>query len=277
MYSGPYAFSGPNPRPGAYITYYIGDESGSGGSFSLGVYDRQGEKVATLRGPRSRGLHRVIWNLRTQGDTQEAEPQARSRYRRSSAGSYCLPGDYTVIMELNGTRMEKPLTVKPDPRHTFTLEERRRNQELVAEIGALNRSGTQLIRDMEDLSAQLTDVESRLRAAGIKDQALSRRLQGIKQKVEKIQTAYSYSVEGRTGYRRPVLVALRGGTLPEQLSRLRGSVSRYQGAPTQTQVDHFREIKRAVEPLLALAAEIRESDVPEVNRMLNALNFPVIK
>jgi photosystem II stability/assembly factor-like uncharacterized protein len=277
MYSGPYAFSGPNPRPGAQITYFIGDESGSGGSFSLAVFNRQGDKVATLRGPRSRGLHRVTWNLRAQGAAQETQAPARSRYRRFSAGSYCFPGEYTVVMELNGARMEKPLTVKPDPHHTFTQEERRRNQELVKEIGALNQSGTQLIRGMEELSVQLADVENRLKAAKIADQGLNRKLRDIKQKVEKIQKAYSYSVEGRTGYRRPVTVALRGGTLPEQLSRLRGSVSRYQGAPTQTQIDHFNEIKRAVEPLLDLASEIREADIPEVNRMLNAVNFPVIK
>jgi hypothetical protein len=49
---------------------------------------------------------------------------------------------------------------------------------------------------------------------------------------------------GRTGYRRPVPVALRGGRLPEQLSRLRGSVIRYRG------------------PL---------------NRMLKSLNVPIFK
>ena len=102
-------------------------------------------------------------------------------------------------------------------------------------------------------------------------------MKDIRAKVDKIQKTYSRSVEGRTGYRRPVMVALRGGTLPEQLSRLRGSVSRYQGAPAQNQIDHFNAIKNRVEPLLQAAAEIRQQDIPEINRMLNALNFPVIK
>jgi hypothetical protein len=277
MYSGPYAFTGPNPRPGAQITYYIGDNSGSRGGFSLAVFDASGGRVATLRGPRGRGLHRVTWNLRAQGAAQEAQAPARGRYRRFSGGSYCLPGEYTVVLEIGGTRIEKPLTVKPDPRHTFSLDDRRRNQEFVRELGALNQSGMQLIRGMEALGTQIKDVESRLKAAEISDQALIRKLRDVARKVEKIQTAYSYSVEGRTGYRRPVMVALRGGTLPEQLSRLRGSVSRYQGPPTQTQIEHFNEIKGVVEPLLDLATEIRETDIPELNRMLNALNFPVIK
>ena len=108
-------------------------------------------------------------------------------------------------------------------------------------------------------------------------EALIRNLQNLREKVEKIQSTYSYSVEGRTGYRRPVEVALRGGTLPEQLSRLRGSVSRYQGAPTHTQIEHFQEIKSVLEPLLARAQELRRIDLPELNRRLNSLNYPVIR
>ena len=145
------------------------------------------------------------------------------------------------------------------------------------EIGTFNQRGSSLIRDMEALDTQLKDVEGRLRSARITDQALTEKIQAVKKKVAAIREAYSYSVEGRTGYRRPVMVALRGGTLPEQLSRLRGSVSRYQGAPTQTQIDHFSNIKGVVEPMLQAAAEIRQKDIPEINRMLNALNFPVIK
>jgi hypothetical protein len=182
-----------------------------------------------------------------------------------------------VVLELGDERYEQALTVKADPRHSFTLADRERNREFAEEIGTLNRLGAGLIRDMEALDTQLKDVEGRLRTSGISDQALAGKLEAVKTKVAHIRETYSYSVAGRTGYRRPVMVALRGGTLPEQLSRLRGSVSRYQGAPTRTQISHFNEIKNRVEPLLQTAAEIREKDIPEINRMLNALDFPVIK
>ncbi len=277
MYSGPHQFTAPNPRPGAKVSYYLKEKPASGTRFSLTVVDSAGSSVQTLRGSRNKGLNAVTWNLRVQGEAPAASAPSQGRRRRSFGGSYCYPGDYTVVLELGDDRFEQALTVKADPRHTFTLSDRRRNREFVEEIGTFNQRGSSLIRDMEALDTQLKDVEGRLRSARITDQALTEKIQAVKKKVAAIREAYSYSVEGRTGYRRPVMVALRGGTLPEQLSRLRGSVSRYQGAPTQTQIDHFSNIKGVVEPMLQAAAEIRQKDIPEINRMLNALNFPVIK
>jgi hypothetical protein len=84
-------------------------------------------------------------------------------------------------------------------------------------------------------------------------------------------------VEGRTGYKRPVLVALRGGTLPEQISRLRYSILSYQGAPTQSQMEQFENIKQVMQPLLDLAEEIKTKDIPELNSLLNELEYPAIK
>jgi photosystem II stability/assembly factor-like uncharacterized protein len=277
MYSGPNPYAGPNPRPGAGVSYFLKEKPASGTRFSLTVYDREGTKVTTLKGPRNPGLNKVYWNLRVQGEIREPSAPSRGRFRRSFGGSYCYPGEYKVVLELGDARFEQALTVKADPNHTFTLADRRRNREFVEEIGAFNQRGSGLIRDMEALDIQLKDVDKRLKAAGITDQALTELLQAVKKKVAVIREAYSYSVAGRAGYRRPVSVALRGGTLPEQFSRLRGSVSRYQGAPTQTQIDHFANMKNKVEPLLQEAAEIRERKIPEINRKLNALNFPVIK
>jgi photosystem II stability/assembly factor-like uncharacterized protein len=277
MYSGPEPYAGPNPRPGIGISYFLKEKPASGTRFSLAIYDRDGNKVTALRGPQNRGLNQVYWNLRVQGEAQEPPAPSGGRFRRSFGGAYCYPGEYMVVLELGEARFEKILSVKADPQHVFTLADRQLNRKFVAEISALNQSGASLIRDMDALDTQLKDVESRLKTAKITDRALSEKLKEMKKKVTDIREAYSYSVEGRTGYRRPVSVALRGGTLPEQLSRLRGSVSRYQGAPTQTQIDHFNNLKGVVEPLLQTAAELRERDIPGINRMLNALDFPVIK
>ena len=73
------------------------------------------------------------------------------------------------------------------------------------------------------------------------------------------------------------MVALRGGTLPEQISRLRYSILSYQGAPTQTQIAQFEDIKQVMQPLLDIAEEIKTKDIPELNILLNELKFPVIK
>jgi len=244
----------------------------------LSVLDSEGQEVSVLRTTRNIGLNRIYWNLREQRAPaeQSSAPQG-GRRRGFSGGSFVLPGQYKVVFQLNDKKMETNLTVHAYEKHSFTLEERKLNQDFVEEIGSIVNKGTALISTMTALSEQLQELEKRIKAEKQTYPGLEKMLIDLKSKVSHIQEAYSYSVAGATGYRRPVVVALRGGTLPEQISRLRGSVSRYQGAPTQTQIEQYNDIKSKVTPLFELAAEIQKTDIPKLNILLNEAKFPFIK
>jgi hypothetical protein len=275
MYSGPHQYQAPNPPMGAIINYYLKDKLGSRNKIALVIKDSAGQTVTALRPTKNKGINRVVWALRKAAQT--TEDAGRSRFRRFSGGPYVLPGEYQIELEVNGIKQAKALKVKPFEKHHFTLEKRKLNQEYAKEIAALVQKGNALIQNMSALDEELKSVASRIRSAGIKDDRLSAKMKDIRAKVDKIQKAYSRSVEGRTGYKRPVLVALRGGTLPEQISRLQYSVMGYQGAPTQTQIDRFENIKKMMQPLLDLAETIKTTDIPELNALLSELKFPVIK
>jgi hypothetical protein len=257
------------------ITYYLRDKLGAKDKITLAIKNAAGETVTSIRVTKNIGLNRVAWSLR---QARQADVGAgTSRFRRFSGGPYVLPGDYQIELDVNGVKKSQPLEVKPFDKHDFTIEDRKINHRYSKEIGALAQRGSALIRDMAELDEELKTVASRIRAAGIKDERLSTMMKDIRAKVDKIQKAYSRSVEGRTGYKRPVIVALRGGTLPEQISRLQYSVMGYQGAPTQTMIDRFENIKNAMQPLLDLADELKTKDIPGLNTLLNELKFPIIK
>jgi photosystem II stability/assembly factor-like uncharacterized protein len=275
MYSGPHPFQGPNPPMGAMITYYLKEKPGAGDSISLSIKDKKGQTVTALRADKNKGLNRVVWSLLKASQT--GEEAGRSRFRRFAGGPYVLPGEYQVELEVNGVKKIQPLVVKPFAKHDFTMEDRRLNQRYVQDIGDLVQKGNALIQGIADLDEELKSLAKRVPAAGIKDKRLETKMTAIRAKVDRIQKAYSRSVEGRTGYKRPVLVALRGGTLPEQISRLQYSIMGYQGAPTQTQIDQYENIKKIMQPLLDSAEELKNKDIPELNALLNELNFPVIK
>lgn len=275
MYSGPHAFAGPNPPFGALISYHLGRPPESGEDFSLTVEDGDGRTVSRLAASRKSGMHRVVWNLRE--GTTPPDRGERSRYRRFSGGPYVLPGEYRVVLARGGLKLEKPLSVRADPRHNFSREERLANQSFAREIGELTAKGTRLISRMESLAEQLAEVKNHLSEPAGDTGSAHARLKSLENTVARIREAYSTSVEGATGYRRPVRIALRGGTLPEQISRLRGNVVGYQGAPTRTQIEQFNDIKRSVEPLLAEAGQIEKVLIPELNRLLNQAGFPVLK
>lgn len=275
MYSGPHDFRGPNPPMGAMITYYLREKPGARDKVTLAVKDSSGQTVTELRATKNKGLNRVLWSLRQAG--QAGEDEGRSRFRRFSGGPYVLPGEYRIELDVNGAQQSKALAVKAFSKHDFSQEDRMLNQRYTKEIGAWVQKGNMLIRSMADLDEELKSVSSRVKTVGIKDERLNEKMKGVRDKVDKIQKSYSRSVEGRTGYKRPVLVALRGGTLPEQISRLQYSVMGYQGAPSKTQIEQFENIKKVMQPLLDLAETIKTKDIPELNLLLNELKFPVIK
>ena len=278
MYSGPHEYSAPNPPFGAGINYYLKEKPNAGDVFRLSVMNSEGQEVSLLRTTKNKGLNRIYWNLREQRTVPvESSVSQGRRGRGFSGGPFVLPGDYKVVLQLNDKKIEKNLTVKAYDKHSFTLEERRLNQKFVEEIGSLVNQGTALISSMTALMEQLQNLERRIKAEKVTHQDLKEMLNDLKSKVGQIREAYSYSVEGATGYRRPVIVALRGGTLPEQISRLRGSISRYQGAPTKTQIGQYNDIKTKVTPLLEMAAEIQKKDIPKLNALLNEVKFPFIK
>jgi photosystem II stability/assembly factor-like uncharacterized protein len=55
------------------------------------------------------GMHRFVWPLRY------AAPSGRGR-RGSSDGVWAPPGNYTVVLTVNGQKLTQPLTIAPDPR-----------------------------------------------------------------------------------------------------------------------------------------------------------------
>ena len=279
MYSGPADFSAPNPRNGTSISYFLKEDRAGGAKLNLVIQNSSGETIRTLRAPAKKGFNRVLWDLRAVTATEESEsPQtgSRSRYRRSMRGSYVLPGEYRVVLTLNQKKLQTPVKVRAFEKHNFSREDREANRKLVQQIGIYVRMGSSLIRDLNALSEKMTNLKKGIRTNKVKSDALKQLIGAVDEKIAELQKSYSYSVAGATGYKRPVMVALRGGTLPEQISRLSGEVSRYQGKPTVTQINRFTEIKGVIDNLLDKFRRIETDDIPKINQILKDLNFPYI-
>jgi hypothetical protein len=55
------------------------------------------------------------------------------------------------------------------------------------------------------------------------------------------------------------------------------SASGYQGAPTQTVIDQFKDIEALLNPLLQKLEALVKTDVPALNKMLNEKGLAYIK
>ena len=275
-------FAGENPPYGAGITFYLKDKPGASDKVSFYVVDSQGREVRNLRVVPDKGINRAYWDLRENPMSVEAPggmPGGMGGGGRggfSGGGPWALPGEYKAVLDFNGQKFEQKFEVKPDPKHNFTLEERKLNQQFTREAAGLVQKGNRYMSTINTLNAQLDQIEKDLQTQKA-DAVLLDAVKALKQKVDPLKEAYAPSKPGQTGYRQPYFIALRGGTLPEQLRRVAGSVSSWQGAPTQTVIAQYKDIEAILNPLLARLDALVKTDVPALNKTLNEKGVVHIK
>ena len=144
----------PNPPLGAYIDYVLG---GSASAVKLDIFDAAGSLVrsysradvpspadpAKLRTapewyvtPSSLtttpGMHRFVWPLRYAAPAALVDGDAAY-----SEGVWAPPGSYTLVLTVDGKRLEQPLTVAPDPRITLPPSAYAEQFALAREVEAL--------------------------------------------------------------------------------------------------------------------------------------------
>jgi photosystem II stability/assembly factor-like uncharacterized protein len=274
-------YAGANSPFGAAINYYLNPAAAGGASLRLSIQDKDGREVAAPFAGREPGLNRVYWALR-EGAAPPAPAAGETRggggggRARGGFGPYALPGAYKAVLEVNGKKMEAPFVVKEDPDQGISMEQRQTAQKFARESQDLAQKGRALLQALDATGKQLDDVAGRVAGMKNPDAALAAKVKAVKDKVEAIKAVFYVSPPDQGFYRKPLMVAFRGGTAAELVtggSRGFGSMD----APTQTVIDQFNDFKAFAEPLFQKMKDITEKDVPELNKLLAEKGVPYIK
>lgn len=170
-HAGDLVFRGQNPANGALVDYWVRDE---GAKVTLTVHDNAGRLVQTLTPTSTRGINRVVWNLRYAdlpvrsggGEDDDEGP------RPTTPGPLVLPGTYTVRLTHDGRTMEKKVVVKEDPRVSATPAQRAAwttfHRDVAATVTSFAEVATR-VRGLSgtdaatrDLKRQASELQSRL-------------------------------------------------------------------------------------------------------------------
>ena len=144
-HAGDMVFRGENPPAGAIVDYYLGRADAQ---VALDVRDASGAIVTALTPTKTRGINRVIWNLRY--------PQVAEATRRGGdddeeggggglPGAFVVPGTYTVTLTVDGKAFTKTVQVSDDPRLTVAPAVRAEWTATLRKIGDLHRGVSQLV------------------------------------------------------------------------------------------------------------------------------------
>lgn len=237
----------------ASITYYLKKRHIVGES-KVEIYGPDGKLISTIPAGKRRGINRVEWPMRMKAPKMPAGSSIVF-----SGGAFFGPraqqGQYTVKLIKGKETYTSTIDLTPDPRATYTAEER-----------ALQ---LKTVRRLYDMLADFTFLTERVKL--LRDQANERaeKLSGGDKK--KVATFASKLDE-----QYKTLVATREGgwlsgeeQLREQIGSLYGAVNGYDGRPTESQL---AEADRLAGELSKKASwfDGAAKELAEINRTLGA-------
>jgi photosystem II stability/assembly factor-like uncharacterized protein len=275
--------AGENPDFGAYINYWLG--STPRGNVTIRITDATGTVVRTMQGTKDRGINRVLWNLQ---DTPSVPIRLRTtplyadwvdlgpnRVRSGGTGVSLLqpPGTYTVTLEVDGRTFTQPLRLLKDPNSEGT------DADIAAQMSALklmradHDSTASAINRIEWTRRQLLDLEAILRDQGgtgsaeilQQVQALTRKLIGVEEHLIQLRVTGT----GQDGVRWPAQVS-------ERLRYLIGNTATGDFRPTDQTGEVHQVLKVELEEARRNLNLILQTDLPALNRLLQARNLPGI-
>lgn len=275
--------AGQNPEYGASINYWLG--STPRGNVSIRIADASGTTVRTLPGSRDRGINRVWWNLQ---DTPSMPIRLRTtplyadwvdlgpnRVRSGGNGISLLqpPGTYTVTLEVDGRTYTQPLRVLKDPNSDGTEADIAAQLVALKAMRADHDSAAAAINRIEWTRRQLLDLEAILRDQGgagageilQQSQALTRKLIGVEENLIQLRVTGT----GQDGVRWPAQVS-------ERLRYLIGNTATGDYRPTDQTGEVHQVLKVQLEEARRNLNLILQTDLPALNRLLQARNLPGI-
>jgi photosystem II stability/assembly factor-like uncharacterized protein len=282
--------AGQNPPDGAMLDYWLKSNSGS---VKLDILDESGKLVRTFSSddrpepedekelvvptywlrphqplPSDPGMHRFVWDLHfPPPDSLEHEYPISAIYRdtpRYPRGQTALPGKYTVKLTVAGKTLSQSLVIKMDPRVKTPAEGLEQQFNLETKIVAAMHRDYLALQEVRSLRDQLRKL------TGAKRTNVTNSIAAVESKLGVLEgstgSTFLIGAEGRS------LARLNSG-----LNQLLSTVDSADTAPTQQASLMCDQLLRVLEEQLATWNEIKESEVPALNRRLKAAKLSPVR
>jgi photosystem II stability/assembly factor-like uncharacterized protein len=282
-----------NPPDGAILDYFL--PQAASGALTIEILDAQQKVVRRyssadkpdiseeelakqlippywVRMPRTlsveAGMHRWVWDLHYTKpfSTRYDYPIAAVPHDtpRLPQGPNALPGQYTVRLTVSGHSSTQPLTIKMDPRVTTSPEGLSQLFQLQSRLAAVLSESSEAVIQAHSVQDQLHKLASQ--ASGSVADAISA--------LDKKITALTGAGGGffAPPSPNPTLARTNGA-----VSALYGALDRGDYAPTAAQAAAGKEAVASFEPLHKKWQDVKATDIPALNKQLQAANLPEIR
>jgi photosystem II stability/assembly factor-like uncharacterized protein len=225
-------YFGPNPVPGAMLTYWLKEKPTKEKALKIEIYDGKNQRIAAVRNPASEpGFQRVSWNLRHEAPTVRRESNDPEGGGGGAPGAVqALPGRYVVKMLLGADVVsETAVEVQVDPTVVVAPEDLKQQFDVSMRMRQMISGVSQALRNLDQVKGQLEQSEK------VAEGAAKERVAAMKRELE----AEMGRFEGK-GVRYRVIVAPK---LSEELGAVFGAVASGNSGPTEAQVKAVEELE----------------------------------
>jgi photosystem II stability/assembly factor-like uncharacterized protein len=246
------AFVGPNPPADAVITYYQ-KKRHIFGDLKMEVFDRSGKSLGTIPSNKRRGLNRTTWSMRMK---PPRVPSGATGAGGTSLGPRLLPGTYAVRLTKGSNVYTHPLTVAEDPRAKYSAADQKAHFDLLLRVYATLEDMTFEVDRINGVRAALEEIAGTLGA----HDSLAARLVSLSSQAD--------------GFRKKIVATKEGGMitgeerLREFAAGLYGSLTSYEGRPSETQVQREDALARELADMGKEFSAWAEKNLSSANAML---------
>ena len=286
-----------NPPDGAVIDYYL--KSPPAGEIKLEVYDSAGKLVRAYSSsgaaslgykvnvpdywlapasvlPKDAGLHRFVWDLRYPDPDQllytyygihvnyfeytladHAIPHNTPWHEPQ--GPMVLPGQYQIVLTIAGQKYRQPMTVKLDPRLTYSTQELQRQLDLAQKLTAGMTATYEGYNQAAQLRKELADRIEQLKQPGKSPDSLAA-AQALDQKAAGLTDAAGPP---------PAF-----GPMNRDLTRLLIAVDQSDSPPASEIVETYAGMCQETHAALDRWNDLRAQDLPKLNALLAQQSLP---
>ena len=280
--------AGENPPDGAMIDYFLATDSNA--PVTIEIKDNKGASVRKyssadvpvkpdpkrlkipaywIHTPQllssKAGMHRFLWDMHyTTVPGVEPEYPIAATYRNTAptpTSPWVAPGNYTVVLTVNGKSFTQPLTVQMDPRVKTSAADLQEQFDLSWQLYQLRLTLAPIGKKFDDINEQLTKLKSRAAERG-----------DITQKLEAFgQTLGPFGPPHPRPGAPPSLFVL------ESTERLFNEIQGADAAPTAAAKAAVADVQKKIGPLMQAWRKLLGFDLPALNQQLKQAGFSEIK
>jgi hypothetical protein len=251
-------FRAPNPPYGAIISYSLLQDSEE--NVRIIIQDSSGQTIRELRGPRTAGINRVIWDLRH--GYPAARPPAKPEMKH---GPSVLPGNYDIVLKCGDFEMSKKVEVELDPALSVSHQELKARHDALIDIYKLNPILQAMRNTSESIQAELKTLKSKLEENQNIPDVIREKIDAIHEEIEKINIQVYGSPDNPNQRRYFSIVSLQ---------RIATSLERFTEAPSSSEQEFIRLKSGELQTVIDDMNKVLQLAIPELNAMLIENKIP---